>query len=171
MKARWRAMRTEDLAAVEQIALIVHPDYPEDIAIPRERLALFPQGCRVARDEAGAIIGYAVAHPGLLGAPPPLDSLLGALPAAPDCLYLHDVALLPAARGAGLGAALVAELHEVAAGHRLPLLALVAVGNAAPYWQRQGFALRHPEPALAAKLASYGDGAAYMTAAVMPRTR
>ncbi|MDX6749630.1 GNAT family N-acetyltransferase [Geminicoccaceae bacterium 1502E] len=170
MKARWRAMRTEDLAAVEQIALVVHPDYPEDIAIPRERLALFPRGCRVAQNEAGEVIGYAVAHPGLQGTPPPLDALLGTLPPAPDCLYLHDVALLPAARGARLGAALVAELHELARDHRLPLLALVAVGNAAPYWQRQGFATLHPEPALAAKLASYGDGAAYMTAAVTPET-
>lgn len=163
MEAAWRSMQEDDLTAVERIALIVHPDYPEDVAVARERLALFPRGCRIAQDAAGGIVGYAIAHPGRLGAPPALDSLLGALPPAPDCLYLHDVALLPAARGAGLGATLVAGLRELALELALPVLALVAVGDAASYWRRHGFSAPEPAASLAAKLASYGPGAAYMT--------
>lgn len=166
MTAAWRAMVPEDLGAVKRIAELVHPDYPEDIAVPRERLQLFPGGCRIAVDGAGCPVGYAVAHPWLLGAPPALDSQLGALPETPDCLYLHDAALLPAARGLGLGAVLVRDLAALAAAQGLGVLALVAVGDAAPYWARRGFEAVIPAPALAAKLASYGGGAAYMTASI-----
>ncbi|MFX9570760.1 GNAT family N-acetyltransferase, partial [Acinetobacter baumannii] len=71
-----------------------------------ERLALFPAGSLIA-DRGGQPIGYAVAHPWLRGQPPALDSLLGAIPPGADCLYLHDVAILPAARGQKLTERLV----------------------------------------------------------------
>lgn len=161
--AAWRAMAAADLAAMARIAGIVHAAFPERPEIAAERLRLFPTGCAVAG--TAAVIGYAIAHPWRLGPPPALDTLLGGLPAAADCLYLHDVALLPEARGAGLGAALVARLRETAARHRLPHLALVAVHGSAPWWVRFGFA-RPPtiDAPIAAKLATYGSEAAYLIA-------
>ena len=60
------------------------------------------------------MLGYAVSHPGRLGRPPALDSRLGELPSDADCLYLHDVALLPEARGLGLGESLVDLLRALA---------------------------------------------------------
>lgn len=160
--ATWRPMRAEDLAAVSAIGAAVHAAYPEEDAVFEERLALFPEGCRIAL-LGGAVAGYAIAHPGLLFHPPALDTLLGALPVAADCLYLHDVALLPRARGLGFGDALVADLGALATRTALPALALVAVGGTVPYWRRQGFEVAHDGGAgLAAKLASYGGEAAYM---------
>ena len=160
--ARWEPLRPCDLVALGRIAGIVHPAYPERDEVPAERLALFGPGCFAAW--AGpAMVGYAISHPARRGDPPALDTLLGTLPTAPDCLYLHDVALLPAARGAGLGAALIARLVPLARARGLPALALVAVGGSCRYWAARGFR-RPPEPSagLAAKLASYGDSAAYM---------
>ncbi|BBK34698.1 N-acetyltransferase GCN5 [Allostella humosa] len=154
-------MLAADLPAVERIGEIVHPAYPEAAAVPAERLSLFPAGCFIA--EGPEILGYAVSHPGILGVPPVLDSLLGGLPAVADCLYLHDVALLPAARGRGLGRMLVDRLLGLAAARSLPCLALVAVNRSVPYWTRLGF--QPPEGAsdrLRAKLASYGGDAAYL---------
>lgn len=160
--AGWRPLRPSDLDAVERIAAIVHPAYPERPEVPAERLALFAAGCFAAWDGT-EMVGYAIAHPGRLGVPPALDSLLGALPAHPDCLYLHDVALLPAARGKGLGSALVGRLIGLAAARGLMHLALVAVGGSTPYWMAQGFG---PPPHLSCdlrrKLASYGGDAAYL---------
>ena len=107
MTGHWRPMMAADLAAVERIAEIVHPAYPESEEVPAERLALFPAGCLIAEGALGEVLGYAVSHPGRLGRPPALDSRLGELPSDADCLYLHDVALLPEARGLGLGELLV----------------------------------------------------------------
>ena len=162
---RWRPMAPADLPAVAQIAGQVHAAYPERPEVPAERLRLFPAGCAVAAGE-GAILGYAIAHPWTLGPPPALDTLLGCLPATPACLYLHDVALLTAARGGGLGTALVDRLRALAAHERLPTLALVAVHGSVPFWRRHGFAAVVPDdPAVAAKLRSYGPAAALMRAA------
>ncbi|XKH35702.1 GNAT family N-acetyltransferase [Azospirillum doebereinerae] len=107
-------MTKADLDAVLAVADVVHPDYPEDRAVFAERLALFPEGCRLAERD-GRVLGYGVMHPGLLGVPPPLDAPLGALPAVADCLYLHDIALLPDTRGLGLGAKALGYAHGLAA--------------------------------------------------------
>jgi GNAT superfamily N-acetyltransferase len=153
----WRAMRAGDLPDVERISAIVHPGYPERDEVPAERLRLFPEGCLIARP-AWAPVGYAIAHPGVLGRPPPLDTLLGALPRDADCLYVHDVALLPEMRGQGLGEAAVAALMDVARRTNLGLLALTAVNNSTAFWARQGFVIAP----VAKSLASYGADAVYM---------
>ena len=153
----WRPMHAGDLPNVERISAIVHPRYPEREEVPTERLRLFPAGCLIAMRD-GAAIGYAIAHPGVMGHPPALDILLGALPGNADCLYIHDVALLPEARGSRLGAAVTAYLAGVARDHGLRRLALTAVNNSAEFWARQGFSAAP----LAKSLASYGTDAAYM---------
>ncbi|MCA8930138.1 MAG: GNAT family N-acetyltransferase [Alphaproteobacteria bacterium] len=155
-------MEPADLPAVERIGGIVHPLFPERPEVPAERLGLFPGGCLVAASSMGPM-GYAVAHPWVTGAPPALDVLLGSLPPQADCLYLHDVALLPQLRGSGLGAQLVGMLVALAGTRGLARLALTAVGGSAGYWQRHGFAAWEAgDAALAGKLASYGGDAVYM---------
>ncbi|MFY8105274.1 MAG: GNAT family N-acetyltransferase [Elstera sp.] len=161
--AHWRPMQPQDLPQVNAIADVVHEAYPEDPAVVTERLALFPLGCRVAESASGPI-GYAVAHPWRL-VPPPLDSMLVALPEQIECLYLHDVALLPATRGARLGEALVSYLQDLARQIAAPRLALTAVYETPHYWSRFGFT-PYRTPAIAEKLASYSETATFMVRAV-----
>ncbi len=151
----WRLMTVADLSTVESLAARIHPAYPEDRAVFAERVRLFPAGCFLA-EEKGLPLGYGLSHPSLLGRSPPLNSLLGALPETPDCLYLHDLALLPEARRGGLGAALTLHLVSVAAQHGLDTLALTAVAGADSFWQKLGF-----RPREGAALTGYGD-AVYM---------
>lgn len=153
-------MRAADLAAVSALADRIHIEHPEAPAIFAERFALYPAGC-FSLVEGGTVLGYAIAHPGRLGAPPPLDTLLGTLPEDADCLYLHDVALAPEVARQGHGADLLAKLVECAIGARLPSLALVAVNGSASYWGGRGFQI-YRDPALGVKLTSYGADAAYM---------
>jgi GNAT superfamily N-acetyltransferase len=166
MTGRWRPMVVADLPVVERVAEVVHPGYPESGAVPAERLSLFPAGCLIAENGQGAVLGYAVSHPGQLGRPPALDSLLGRISPDADCLYLHDVALLPEARGLGLGESLVDLLRALAARSGFPLLALTAVNRSTPYWRRRGFSDYSGDGMLAAKLASYGGDAVYMISEV-----
>lgn len=162
----WKNMATTDLQHVLSIADAVHLDFPESPEIFEERLMLFPEGCWVAVREGNTQAvpyGYAITHPGIVGHPPPLDALLGGLPDNADCLYLHDVALLPAARQFGLGGALVQTARSLAQQQAMLQMALIAVNQSAPYWQQKGFlpygaisqALQH-------KLTSYSEDAQYL---------
>lgn len=147
-------MQPADLPAVLALADAVHgAAFHEPIAIFAERQKLFPKGCRAAGDP---LLAYAIAHP-WRGPAPALASLLGRLPEAPDCLYLHDAVVAPEARGAGLGSALVEHLVALARAEKLPRLALTAVHGSAAYWGRHGFAAYAGDG-----LESYGEGAVAM---------
>ncbi len=156
----WRAMAARDLPAVNRVADAVHPLYPEDDAVFAERLALYPAGCLVLEGNAG-VQGYAVAHPWILGRPPALNTLLGHLPEEADTFYIHDVAVLPAARGARHAAAGVALLLETAARDGFGNVSLVAIRGAAGFWEKLGFSVEDA-PALHDKLAAYDDAARLM---------
>lgn len=161
-------MVTADLAAVLAAAAVVHPDYPEDRSVFAERLRLAPDGCFVLADPdatepaaARGLAGYLVSHPWHADSAPALDTLLGTLPERPGTWYLHDLALLPAARGGGAGAAIVARIAAHARSQGFATMSLVAVGGSAGFWGRQGFSVVE-HPALAEKLASYGEAARFM---------
>jgi GNAT superfamily N-acetyltransferase len=160
MKPRWRAMRADDLSAVKAVSDIVHRDLPERIEVLADKRALFPAGAFVL-ERSGALVGYALAHPFPLGALPALDTTIGAPPAGSDCLYLHDIALLPFSRGHGAARDMVDMLADVAAAHGLRALALTSVYGTEPFWRRCGFVAAEA-PEMADKLASYGGPAAYM---------
>lgn len=159
----WRPMTQADISAVAAIGTTVHPAFPESPAIVAERLALYPAGCLVLCSDAGAI-GYAVSHPWRFLHPPKLDAALGQLPAAPDTYYIHDLALLPTARGTGAGGAAVQRLIEQAKSEKLENLSLVAISGSAPFWARHGFRVQTDQP-LRQRLRSYGDDARFMVRA------
>ena len=153
-------MQPADLPDVDALAAMIHPDYPEDDAVFVERLRLYPQGCRVF-ERGDKIAAYVISHPWLERAPPTLNQLLGELPAAPSTYYIHDIALLPGARGSGAAAQVVTALVEQARAEKLSSLSLVAVNGSAGFWRRHGF-VAAAVPELDAKLRSYSDDAQFM---------
>lgn len=155
MSPDWRPMTVADLARVEPLGNAIHQSHPERPEVFAERLALCPEGCLALGD----LDGYIISHPWTLGRPPALDTLLGALPAAPDTWYIHDLALHERARGTGAAQAIVAHLAALAHARHLRTMSLIAVGRSPGFWMRQGFT---PAPLPSGKLASYGEGAAHM---------
>jgi GNAT superfamily N-acetyltransferase len=132
-------MRADDAAAAADLANAVHLSYPEDPSVVRDRLAIWPEGCFVLDSGAG-LQGYFVCHPWRLGAPPALNTALGALPERPDCLYLHDIALLRSAQGQGHALEALEIVIGQARASDLSAILLVAVGEAHGFWERVGFA-------------------------------
>jgi len=159
---RWRPLREADLDAVAAIAALTFPQHPEDPACFVERLALSPAWCFGLEDEAFTLKGYLIAYPWPLGSIPPLNTLLGSLPEQGDALFLHDLAIHPDAAGSGQGAKVIDELAGKAVEARFTDIALIAVNQTTPFWQRQGFREEAPSAGHSAKLASYGAGARYM---------
>ncbi len=160
----WRRAAPSDLDAVMAVQAVAHGLLPERREVIADKLDRFGEGCLVLGD-GGRVVGYGLAHPWRLDDAPALDTLL-ARAQAPDCLFLHDVALLPEARGRGAARAFVRHAAETARAHGLASLALVSVYGTVPVWARLGFAVRDV-PALAPKLAGYGADARYMTAAAV----
>ncbi|GGA69733.1 N-acetyltransferase [Nitratireductor aestuarii] len=160
--AHWRAMTPEDVDEVDRIAQIVHPGLPEDRDVLAEKLKLHPEGCFILSNSAdGTTLGYLFSHPWKAADAPDLDRLIGELP-EPEVYYIHDIALLPAARGlrAGHTASRMIEAHARELGFER--MALVSVNNSTGFWVQQGFRI-FQVPELAAKLETYGCDAVYMT--------
>jgi GNAT superfamily N-acetyltransferase len=157
----WRQMSANDLPAVSAISDAVHGRFTEPVAVYAERLTLYPEGCRVLEQD-GAAAGYLITHPWYREAPPKLGALLGAIPADADSYYLHDLALLPVARGTGAGKAALDFVKARARALGFPDIALMAVGGADLYWAARGFAYvpRDVDP-------SYGADAYLMLGAVL----
>lgn len=156
----WRAMTRSDLPLVTEMAALCHPDYPEDAVVFAERLDLFPDGCSIYQWKS-EIAGYQIAHPGRFGEPVPLNHLLGSIPDDADVLYLHDIALLPAARGSGAASAAVTNLKKLARRCGYDRLALVSVNATSEFWQRHAFELR-TDGTIDRQLAGYGGESCYM---------
>lgn len=165
----WRPMTAEDLAEVQVLADTIHVSHPEDGEVLAERRRLYPPGCLVLTEGEQAI-GYALTHPWRLGEPPPLNRLLGELPAGPTTYYIHDVAVLPAARGKGYAAQAVDRLTAHARAAGFDNLSLVAVNRSQAFWEKSGFRAL-ARPGLAAKLASYGPDAVLMVHDLASPTR
>ena len=157
---RWRPATDADLVAIVAIAGKIHLAYPENTATIAERLRLYPAGCALFERE-GTPLAYTLTHPWHYADPPALNATLGALPDSPTTYYIHDVALLPEARGTGAAAAIVQAIvdHAETTGSRN--LSLVAVNNSVPFWTRFGFKVTD-EPGLRAKLLTYDADARFM---------
>jgi GNAT superfamily N-acetyltransferase len=163
-KPHWRRAHTEDIDAISAIAAQIHPDLPERPEVLAEKMRLYPDGCCVLT-AGDKIAGYGLAHPWTLHHIPPLDGFLERLPAAAECIYVHDVAVLPDSRG-GVARAYVAGIEELARLSGIAMLALVSVYGTRSLWERLGFQPVTPDAALRAKLASYGASATYMLRAL-----
>jgi GNAT superfamily N-acetyltransferase len=155
----WRPMTPQDLDQVQALAEVIHVSHPEDPDVLAERQRLYPQGCLMLIED-GRAIGYALTHP-WRGEPPPLNRLLREIPACATAYYIHDVALLPEARGQGHAAQIIARVTAHAREAGFGRLSLVAVNQSQSFWEKAGFRVI-ADPGFDAKLASYGPGAVLM---------
>lgn len=165
--AALRRLELADLPAALAIQALTYPAFLlENEAAFASRLTAAAPYC-LAAERGGVLIGYLLAHGWPSQSPPALDARLD--PDAPSqVLFVHDLALSPAARGLGLGGRMVARAMGMAAQDGLRTAELIAVEGAAPYWETLGFSQEPPPPPLAAKLAAYGSRARWMTRAISP---
>jgi GNAT superfamily N-acetyltransferase len=159
-EAKWRRTTATDLDAVERISNLAHPDLSESPAIFAEKLSLFPEGSFVLVTD-DTLWGYAFVHPWRLFEIPKLNHLLWCLPSAPDCMLIHDVAVLAPARGQGASKSLLKLVASLAKERSLSYLALVSVYNSHLHWARHGFEVITSDTTVD-KLKSYGETARYM---------
>lgn len=149
----WRAMTGYDGDAVFAIANTVHPGFFEAAEVLSEKHALYHNGCYLL-EIAEKPAGYVLSHPWTLGTLPALNTMLGAIPDDADTYYIHDLALLPRARGIGAAGSISAALTKHAMAMGFANMSLVAVNGSRPFWEKQGF-VAEERPELAEKLVDY----------------
>ena len=163
-RASLRPLAAADMPAVAALQLVAFaPLFHEPQEILASRLTIAPKLCWGAF-EGGELLAYILSHPWPAASPPPIGTTLSP-PAPTDNWFVHDLAIGPAARGLGLGRALVGAAAGAALDGGLTRGDLVAVQGAWRFWEKLGYAARDdlPEP-LRAKVAGYGEDARYMTA-------
>ena len=128
------------------------------------KMALFPEGC-LGAFQAAKMQGYVFGHPWTRGQIVPLGSSDYSLPRDAGCMYLHDLAVLPALRRTGVAVLLVRGLVEVGVRNGVDAFALVAVQDSEAYWVLWGFKVE--------SVFEYGAGvrASYMTCEGVPTWR
>ena len=160
MPPNWRSAKPSDLSTINRIADRIHAGLPERSEVLAEKTELFPEGFMVFDDD-GIGVGYGISHPWILDSIPTLDSFLRELPPCPNCIYVHDVVVLPSAHGHNAAGTYLKLISAIARKNKIGYLALVSVYNSDPLWASHGFRTVSDEK-LNTKLRSYGDTAKYM---------
>lgn len=157
-----RPMQPEDLSDILQIQSACYTEVePESCQSLLAKLRASPSTCFIA-SHRGEIIAYLIALPCRFNNPPSLNALSCEVPADPDCLYLHDVAVSPSARGAGVARSLVENFFRQLGELKLARATLIAVQGSVPYWRQFGFESVKLTGSLLAKIETYGIQVEYM---------
>ncbi|MCD8520695.1 MAG: GNAT family N-acetyltransferase [Saccharospirillaceae bacterium] len=155
-----------DIAEILRIQALCYTSIePERADAFINKLQQAPDCAFVTETESGKLLAYLFALPIRTEQPPALDADDFIVPQQADCLYLHDLAIDPSARGLGLSAPLLEAFFNTAKARRFTQASLIAVQNSVPFWQRYGFHNRHPlsqDAELQARISVYGE-AAYLT--------
>lgn len=134
-------MQAQDLAAVAKLQDSCYSEALfESAKLLRQRLQQAPDSCWLIESVNTEVLAYLFSYRSRAGAVTPLAAPFCQY-ATPDCLYLHDMAVSPQARGLGLASTLLQQARQYAQHRALSSLALVAVQGSVPYWQRQGFSV------------------------------
>ena len=135
-----RGLTCADLAAVAAVQRACYRDeLIESAAAFRGKLMHFPAGC-LGLEHDGRLGAYCFCQPWHTGRPLPLDHEphTEAQDGEPDCLYVHDLAVIPDWRGGGAAGLLLRAVLAIGERERLTRLALVAVQGSEPFWTRRG---------------------------------
>ena len=161
-----RPLNAKDLPGLLAVQRACYGDaYIESAAVVARRMAS-PAQCSLVLERAGQLCAYLAAYDSVAGNVTPLHGEFEASD-APDTLYLHDLAVLPALAGQGLAQSLLAQLWRSGWARGLTRSTLVAVQGSQAYWERHGYAVRALTDAVQKRhLAASGEAAVYMQRAL-----
>lgn len=156
-------MTLSDLPAVLDIQRACYGEgFLEGADVIAQRLRSPANLSCVAAGAGATVFAYLAAYRSRPGKLTPLHGDFEAV-AQPDTLYLHDMAVVPSAKGQGLAQLLVEHLWALGRSEGLACTALVSVQGSQAFWARLGYqASVLADPVQQLHLDSYGTGASYM---------
>lgn len=155
------------LQDLEHVSEVQKKTFTRDLCETNEvfenRFETFGQYFHVAKS-GQTLIGYMVAFPWKSGETPVNNQNFPETLPTPDCFYIHDITLLPEARGTGLARAMIEKACETGRSLGFVTISLVAVSQSGNYWDKNGFQ-ENLEISLDKKnkiIANYGEGSRLM---------
>jgi predicted N-acetyltransferase YhbS len=137
-----RPIQARDWPGIDHVQRACFPaSAVESTATLRSIADAAPEMCAVAEDDGG-VIGYLLAHPWKPEHLPPLNEPLAGLPDDASCAFIHDMALLPSARGSGFAGRMVQCILAIAAQKGMTSASLLSVQGTVEFWTRFGFVER-----------------------------
>ncbi|UJF21584.1 GNAT family N-acetyltransferase [Shewanella sp. OMA3-2] len=157
-----RQITVKDWPAIMAIqASCYHDINPESLEVMQSKWQRSPQSCLVL-EHHNQIVAYILCHPWLKGDAPKLNTILTVVNDT-QSLYIHDMAVSPAAQGLGIAKQLVNHIILTSVELGFFGIGLVAIQGAGEFWQRFGFKpLTDISPTLLTSLASYNHDACYL---------
>lgn len=136
-----REITEGDWPAVDRLQRVAYPpEMLEGIETLQSLWRWSPRTCLMAEDSEP--LGYLIAHPWMAESLPPLNVILPEIPADSRTLFLHDLALAPAARGQGLAPRMVREILAIGRKMEWRDASLLSVQGSQRFWEKQGFIAR-----------------------------
>jgi ribosomal protein S18 acetylase RimI-like enzyme len=161
-------IRPFSLADIQSVMEIQSACYPANLLEEAEHLIAkhqqSPLSCWVATEHQKAI-AYLLTHPWSGDTPPALNTPLPPKKPKSDIYFIHDLAVLPSARGLGLAKRLFDTAIDWAKQEKLQKIRLIAIAGAADFWIKQGLSLVN-DKTLSHKLADYGPDTHYLEAVI-----
>lgn len=151
----------EDVAEVQKKTFT--QDLCEGHSVLLNRFETFGQYFYVAKN-GKALIGYMISFPWKAGDTPVNNQKFPAILQTPDCFFIHDITLMPEARGTGLAAAMIEKACETGRSLGFKTISLVAVSQSGNYWDKNNF-LEYVDISVEKRngiIANYGQGARLM---------
>lgn len=161
MNLKWEQLKLNEVSKLWMGDEIYPERLHERMEVIEEKFQLFPFGCKkLVMDEE--IVGYCLAHPYILNFVPYLDEFLYEIPKNPTCLYLHDCAILPKARGFGMSKQFIDEMENIANIIGVKYLTGTSVMGTYKLWERYGFKVIPTENLPTTGIGTYGEDAKYI---------
>jgi len=113
--------------------------YQEDISVYQKIMEVFPDGAWGAFCD-DKLAGYIFFHPYKYSEIKPFNSMLS-LNGDENCMYLHEIAVLPEYRAHQLSIHLLSNFDQVSKLHNLTNQSLVSVQNSIGFWEKKGFSV------------------------------
>ncbi|MBI1328133.1 MAG: GNAT family N-acetyltransferase [Alphaproteobacteria bacterium] len=159
--ATWQPMLAADLKHLKRLSDLLFPDYLEDYEVLEERWKICPLGCFILKNYSFNAVGYALAHPAKLKAPPK-ENRIFIVPEDADCFHIHDICMLYDYQGYGYAGRVLRDIAAYALERGFNKLAIVAVHNSRRIWEKYGFKPLDDETYQQKIKADYGDDCFYM---------
>ena len=134
-----RAIQSADWQGIDRVQRASFPTSAIESMEALRSIAEAAAGMCAVAEIGGEVCGYLLAHPWIADDLPELNKPLASCPRSADTLFIHDLAILPYARGGGLASRMVRHVVAAAVGIGIRKAALISVQDTLEFWSRFGF--------------------------------
>jgi len=116
-----------------------HEFHEESINVYNNFISVFPDGAWGAFYD-DKMVGQILFHPYKSQTEKPLNTKL-VITGEEDCMYLHEIAILPEYRSYGISTSLLRIFNEISKKYSKLNQSLVSVENSLEFWKKKGFTI------------------------------